>query len=110
MASLEPGEILVHAQHGVCRFRATETNKVGGVVQAYLVLDFADGTLREQAGKAPAAITRYLGSGLGYRRKTRAAGEGEAGRAGEEGPGPALDHLSRPEIWKKRKSKGDCGR
>ena len=43
----------VHSQHGVCRFRTIEqrVDYQNGVrtTHAYLVLEFADGTLREQA-------------------------------------------------------------
>ena len=103
VASLKPGEAVVHNQHGVCRFRAIENNVVGKVARAYLVLDFADGTLREQASNAPTLLTRYLGSGRGYRKKKSASAEEDDDELDDVGP--ALDYLSRPEIWKKRKSK-----
>ena len=56
-------------------------------------------------------ITRYLGSGRGYRKRKKevsgamGAEDEEDADAELEEAGPALDYLSRPEVWKKRKSK-----
>ena len=111
VGSLKGGETVVHAMHGVCRFKAIERTKVGHLMQAYLVLEFADGTLREQVSKAPTMLTRYLGSGSGYRKRKKevsgatGAEDEEDADAELEEAGPALDYLSRPEVWKKRKSK-----
>jgi hypothetical protein len=122
VASLKPGEIVVHAQSGVCRFRGREENVIGGKARIFLVLEFEDGTLREQASTASCLLTRYFGHRRPRRR--RADGEdargvvegnqeGEKGEKGEEGEdvsddegfAPKLDSLSQPDVWRKRKNK-----
>lgn len=105
VASLKSGDRVVHAQHGVCRFRGIENVKVGALSHTYLVLEFADGKLCEQASNAPMALTRYFGSGRGYRKSKSSADDHSVDAEEEEEEGPPLDYLSRPEIWKKRKSK-----
>ena len=130
VASLKLGETVVHVSHGLCRFRGIEHNAVGakgsGKTRAYILLEFADGNLCELADKAGAVLTRYLGSGRGYKKKkkaesarsARSSDEGRAARVGREGEaqeeeeeeeeeedGPALDSLSRPEAWQKRKKR-----
>ena len=107
VGSLKGGETVVHAMHGVCRFKEIQHQQVGHLKATYLVLEFADGILREQASKAPTVLTRYLGSGRGYRKRKSVAADSDADAdlEGEVDAGPALDSLSRPEVRQKQKSR-----
>ncbi len=104
VGSLKGGETVVHAMHGVCRFKEIQNQQVGHLKATYLVLEFADGILREQASKAPTVLTRYLGSGRGYRKRKSVAADSDDADADleeEVDAGPALDSLSRPEVRQK---------
>ena len=90
LESLEVGEIVVHSGHGIGRFVGFESIRAPGkgTIERYFVLEYKDGTMREQVNKA-SAVTKYRGT-LG----------GSGSKAKKE---PPLDSLSRPEVWTKRK-------
>lgn len=60
--ALEPGDLVVHAVHGVGRFRGTEPGQGG---QDLLVLEFAKGGLLQLAASRIDLLERYIGAGGG---------------------------------------------
>ena len=81
-------ELVVHSQHGIAKYLRVEYMSMQDEApKPFMVLQFADGVLKESFTQQ-SMVTKYFASGVGY--------------AAEE---PKLDHLSRPEVWTKRKAK-----
>jgi len=77
---LKPGELLVHADHGIGRYMALETHTINGIGQDFVVLEYADGgklsipvenlDLLSRYGDARGKLDR-LGSAAWQERQTR---------------------------------------
>ncbi len=59
--ALRPGDLVVHAVHGLCRFRGMEAGRDGE--QDVLVLEFADGVLLKVPASRVDLVERYVGAG-----------------------------------------------
>jgi transcription-repair coupling factor (superfamily II helicase) len=80
---LEPGDYVVHKSHGVGKFLKLESLMLNNQTREYLVLQYADGTLRVAADQ------------LGALSRFRAVGE----------KAPELNKMSNTKAWEKTKSK-----
>jgi transcription-repair coupling factor (superfamily II helicase) len=80
---LQPGDYVVHKSHGVGKFIKLESLTLNGQTREYLVLQYADGTLRVAADQ------------LGSLSRLRTVGE----------QAPALNKMSNTKVWETTKNK-----
>ncbi|MCC7510500.1 MAG: transcription-repair coupling factor [Planctomycetes bacterium] len=58
---LEPGDYVVHLQHGIARFKAIETLKREGKPGEFLALEFAEGTTLHVPATNADVVQKYIG-------------------------------------------------
>ncbi len=58
---LEPGDYVVHLQHGIARFKAMETLKREGKPGEFLALEFAEGTTLHVPATNADVVQKYIG-------------------------------------------------
>ncbi len=80
---LNPGDYVVHKSHGIGKFLKLESLVLNNQTREYLVLQYADGTLRVAADQ------------LGALSRFRAVGD----------VAPTLNKMSNTKVWEKTKSK-----
>jgi transcription-repair coupling factor (superfamily II helicase) len=62
LGELNPGDTIVHAQHGIGRYVGMETREVAGFVREYLVLEYADDARVYVPTDTTDSLQRYIGS------------------------------------------------
>jgi transcription-repair coupling factor len=71
---LAPGDLVVHADHGIGRYQGLVTLAVDGQPADYLLLEYAEGTRLYLPVQRMAAVTRYVGTGEGAPRLDKLGG------------------------------------
>ena len=62
LSSLTEGQIVVHIDHGIGRYRGLKTMKIGGVVGEYLTIEYQNGDMLNIPITALSKVARYSGS------------------------------------------------
>ncbi len=62
LGELNPGDTVVHTQHGIGRYVGMETREVAGYVREYLVLEYADDARLYVPTDTTDSLQRYIGS------------------------------------------------
>ena len=62
LGELDPGDLVVHATHGIGRYVGMETREVGGFTREYLVISYAGGDRLFVPSDSPESLQRYVGS------------------------------------------------
>ncbi|WP_159786808.1 transcription-repair coupling factor [Sodalinema gerasimenkoae] len=71
---LQPGDYVVHHNHGIGQFLQLESLTLNGETREYLVLRYADGTLRVAADQLN-ALSRYRHTGSGHPQLNKMSGK-----------------------------------
>lgn len=71
---LQPGDLVVHADHGIGRYRGLVTLVVDGQPADYLALEYAEGDRLYLPVQRMGALSRYVGGGEGPARLDRLGG------------------------------------
>ena len=71
---LQPGDYVVHQNHGIGQFLQLESLTLNGETREYLVLRYADGTLRVAADQLN-ALSRYRHTGSGHPQLNKMSGK-----------------------------------
>ncbi len=62
IAELKPGDLVVHVDHGIGRFRGLAHNTVDGIEKEYLKLEYAEGDKLSVPVEVAYKIDKYIGS------------------------------------------------
>ncbi len=62
LSSLSEGQIVVHIDHGIGRYRGLKTMEIGGVVGEYLTIEYQNGDMLNIPITALSKVARYSGS------------------------------------------------
>ena len=62
LGELHPGDIVVHAHHGIGRYVGMETREVAGFVREYLVIEYSGGDRLFVPTDTSESLQRYIGS------------------------------------------------
>ncbi len=73
-ATLKPGELITHIEHGIGRYQGLKTLEVEGVVNEYLILEYLDGDLLYVPVDSFSQLHKYHGGGAGETRLSRLGG------------------------------------